>query len=199
VLRHWREQSGDGQHVLDSSTGFKTAWSHVLKRAKITSFRRHDLRHHFASRLLQRGVPLNTVRDLLGHSSVAMSLRYAHLAPDQRWEAVAKLNEKPLLALTKRLPWNEDPSVASYAIDSIGGKGGTRTLDPGIMRKNRPKDIVNSEGYTTHSGRCVSFRPFRISNLADAAADFPSHWNPGGYRQPPSYRPTAASAPPFQQ
>jgi hypothetical protein len=40
-----------------------------------------------------------TVRDLLGHNSVAMSLRYAHLAPDQRREAVAKLNVKPLLAL----------------------------------------------------------------------------------------------------
>jgi hypothetical protein len=34
-----------------------------------------------------------------------MSLRYAHLAPDQRREAVAKLNEKPILALTLRLPW----------------------------------------------------------------------------------------------
>jgi integrase len=56
----------------------------------------------FASRLVQAGVPLNTVRDLLGHSSVAMSLRYAHLAPDQRREAVAKLNEKPLLALTAK-------------------------------------------------------------------------------------------------
>jgi site-specific recombinase XerD len=43
-------------------------------------------------RLAQQGVPLNTVRDLLGHGSVGMSLRYAHLAPDQRREAVAKLN-----------------------------------------------------------------------------------------------------------
>ena len=63
------------------------------------------MRHHFASRLVQRGVPLNTVRDLLGHSTAQMSLRYAHLAPDQRREAVAKLNEKPILALTLRLPW----------------------------------------------------------------------------------------------
>jgi hypothetical protein len=77
--------------------------------------------------LVQRGVPVNTVRDLLGHSSVAMSLRYAHLAPDQRREAVAKLDEKPLLALTMRLPWNGDLSATSYAVDINGGKGGTRT------------------------------------------------------------------------
>lgn len=77
----------------------------VLKRASINKFRWHDLRHHFASRLVQNGVPLNTVRDLLGHSSVGMSLRYAHLAPDQRREAVAKLNEKPVLAARLQLQW----------------------------------------------------------------------------------------------
>ena len=48
---------------------------------------------------IDREHPLNTVRDLVGHSSVAMSLRYAHLAPDQRREAVAKLNDKPILKL----------------------------------------------------------------------------------------------------
>jgi hypothetical protein len=58
----------------------------------------HDLRHHFASRLVQVGVPLNTVRDLLGQ--IAMTLRYAHLAPDQRREADVKLNQKPILALS---------------------------------------------------------------------------------------------------
>lgn len=82
------------------ATGFRTAWEKLLRRARISQFRWHDLRHHFASRLVQHGVPLNTVRDLLGHSSVGMSLRYAHLAPDQRREAAAKLNEKPVLALT---------------------------------------------------------------------------------------------------
>lgn len=103
VLESWREQSGDGPRVFEISTGFKTAWGHILKRANIVVFRWHDLRHHFASRLVQHGVPLNTVRDLLGHSSIAMSLRYAHLAPDQRREAVAMLNQKPILALTVRL------------------------------------------------------------------------------------------------
>jgi len=93
VLRRWREQSGNGGRVFDATTGFRTAWGKVLKRGRISKFRWHDLRHHFASRLVQRGVPLNTVRDLLGHSSVQMSLRYAHLAPDQRREAVAAQRE----------------------------------------------------------------------------------------------------------
>jgi integrase len=107
LLNRWREQANGGRRIFEVSTGFRTAWPKLLKRANITKFRWHDLRHHFASRLVQLGVPLNTVRDLLGHSSVAMSLRYAHLAPDQRREAVAKLNQKPLLALTLRLQWNQ--------------------------------------------------------------------------------------------
>ena len=74
ALRRWREQSGSGTRFFDVATGFRTAWEKLLKRATITRFRWHDLRHHFASRLVQHGVPLNTVRDLLGHSSVAMSL-----------------------------------------------------------------------------------------------------------------------------
>src|SRR6195256_4451603 len=84
---------------MAGSPSSPATWSHILK----PGFRWHDLRHHFASRLVQRGVPLNTVRDLLGHSSIAMTLRYAHLAPDQRREAVATLNQKPILALAVRL------------------------------------------------------------------------------------------------
>ncbi|TLY99278.1 MAG: hypothetical protein E6K39_19575, partial [Gammaproteobacteria bacterium] len=54
----------------------QAAWEKVLRRARISKFRWHDLRHHFASRLVQQGVPLNTVRDLLGHGSVGKSLCY---------------------------------------------------------------------------------------------------------------------------
>jgi integrase len=124
VLGRWREQSSVGQRVFDISTGFKSAWTPILKRANIAKFRWHDLRHHFASRLVQRDVPLNTVRDLLGHTSIAMSLRYAHLAPDQRREAVAKLDEKPLLALTMRLQWEGSSAVGCYRTNSMVDKEG---------------------------------------------------------------------------
>ena len=93
VLRKWKEQARPGDRVIAVDTSVKTAWGGLLERAKITGFRWHDLRHHFASRLVQAGVPLNTVRELLGHGSMAMTLRYAHLAPDQKREAVAKLTE----------------------------------------------------------------------------------------------------------
>jgi integrase len=111
TLRRWREQSGPGARVFNVATGFQKGWVKLLERARISHFRWHDLRHHFASGLVQRGVPLNTVRDLLGHSSVQMSLRYAHLAPDQRREAVAKINDQPILALTLRLQW-QGPQLA---------------------------------------------------------------------------------------
>jgi integrase len=91
TLKAWREQAPDSERVFAINTGFKSAWVPLLVRAKISGFRWHDLRHHFASRLVQAGVPLNTVRELLGHGSLSMALRYAHLAPDQKREAVARL------------------------------------------------------------------------------------------------------------
>lgn len=93
VLKQWKEQAPSEERVFPIDTGFKSAWAPLLTRAKITGFRWHDLRHHFGSRLVQAGVPLNTVRELLGHGSLAMTLRYAHLAPDQKREAVARLTE----------------------------------------------------------------------------------------------------------
>lgn len=95
TLQQWRTQT-PGALVFPGPTGaaiseIKTAWGKLLKDAEIQKLRWHDLRHHFASRLVMAGVDLNTVRELLGHADIKMTLRYAHLAPEHKAAAVQKL------------------------------------------------------------------------------------------------------------
>jgi integrase len=100
VLTTWKRAKADGEgYVFPGVEGgrlteIKTAWAALLKAAKITAFRFHDTRHHFASRLVMAGVDLNTVRELLGHAGIAMTLRYSHLAPEHKAAAVAKLAQR---------------------------------------------------------------------------------------------------------
>lgn len=62
----------------------------------------HVYRHTFASHLVMRGVPIRTVQELLGHSSIQQTMRYAHLAPNIPREAVKLLDQPaPVPAATK--------------------------------------------------------------------------------------------------
>jgi integrase len=71
---------------------FRSHWKDAVAAAKIDNFRFHDLRHTFASWAVQRGATLQEVKDLLGHSSLAMVMRYAHLSPEHLRKAVARLD-----------------------------------------------------------------------------------------------------------
>ena len=63
----------------------------ACEAAGVSDFRPHDCRHTFASHLVQRGASLRAVADLLGHTSLAMVMRYAHLAPTHLESTVALL------------------------------------------------------------------------------------------------------------
>lgn len=66
-------------------------WDDAISETKIQNFRWHDLRHTFASRLIMGGMDLRTVQELMGHKAIAMTCRYAHLAPTHQLAAVERL------------------------------------------------------------------------------------------------------------
>jgi integrase len=69
-------------------------WGSALRAAGIRDFRFHDTRHTFASRLARAGVPLKTIQELLGHASLKMTMRYAHLAPSDLRKGVLAISKK---------------------------------------------------------------------------------------------------------
>jgi len=72
-------------------THVKRSWAALMEAAKLDDFHFHDLRHHFASKLVMAGVDLYAVKELLGHSDFAMTQRYAHLSDEHKAAAVEKL------------------------------------------------------------------------------------------------------------
>lgn len=87
------------EYVFASSSGIpfgdiKRAFHTALRRSGIKEFTFHDLRHTFASHLVMSGIDLNTVRELLGHKTLTMTLRYSHLSPDHKQRAVAVLSKR---------------------------------------------------------------------------------------------------------
>ena len=97
ALENRRKADGHGIFVFaDPETGkpwgsVKTAFRASLRRAGIPRIRFHDLRHTFATRLAARGVDLLTIKELLGHSNIAMTMRYAHPSQDNMRRAVELL------------------------------------------------------------------------------------------------------------
>jgi integrase len=70
----------------------KGSFNNAVKGAGIVDFKFHDLRHTFASQVLLRGGDLKDIQELLGHSTMTMTLRYAHLTQEHKKKAVNLLN-----------------------------------------------------------------------------------------------------------
>jgi integrase len=95
--------NGSGPVMVSAESGHGYLAGHALKtprewfdaacrKAGIMDFTWHCLRHTFASRLVMAGVGLRTVQELMGHKTIAMTCRYAHLAPQHQLDAVSKLD-----------------------------------------------------------------------------------------------------------
>ncbi|WP_062262988.1 site-specific integrase [Endozoicomonas arenosclerae] len=108
TLRMWRKQilASESRYVFPSPVNggrldnIDSAWTTIRKSAGLhlpeepdTHFRFHDLRHSFASNAVMAGIELNKVRELLGHSTIDMTLKYAHLSPESQASAIAILDK----------------------------------------------------------------------------------------------------------
>jgi site-specific recombinase XerD len=74
-------------------TDIKHSFMKACNAAQLADLHFHDLRHTFASHLVMSGIDLTTVKELLGHKDIKMTIRYAHLAPSHKMKAVDILND----------------------------------------------------------------------------------------------------------
>lgn len=94
ALARMKVTASEGDHVFFNTktgkpyTSFRRGFKAISNRIGVPELRIHDLRHTFASFLVQKGVPIYQVSTLLGHSDTRITQRYAHIAPDKLHEAM---------------------------------------------------------------------------------------------------------------
>ncbi len=76
----------------ESIKNIDTALRGALRRSCLDKFTFHDLRHTFATNLVMKRVDLTTVKELLGHKSIMMTMRYSHPTPEHKKQAVESLD-----------------------------------------------------------------------------------------------------------
>jgi integrase len=92
----------------------KTAYNNAVEAAQLDDVTFHTLRHTFASWAIMRGVTLKELQELQGHSSLAMTMRYAHLAPEHLRTAVSRLEGLTSTEPTKELA----PELAQEPVET---------------------------------------------------------------------------------
>lgn len=93
-LRHVNCEFVFPSHNLKNPIDLRTPFETVLKRAELADFRWHDLRHSCASYLAMNGASLAEIAEILGHKTLQMVKRYAHLSDAHTSKVVARMNER---------------------------------------------------------------------------------------------------------
>jgi integrase len=93
----------------------KTAYNNAVEAANLDDVNFHTLRHTFASWAVMRGVSLKELQELLGHASLTMTMRYAHLAPERLRSAVSRLE-----GLTSQSASDSAQASAQEPVESVG-------------------------------------------------------------------------------
>lgn len=97
LFRGWPRTS-ESDLVFTNAAGGRLGWlqhgfRNALARAGLTDLHFHDLRHTFASQWMMAGGDLYVLKSILGHKSVAMTQRYAHLSPSYKKAMVERMEQ----------------------------------------------------------------------------------------------------------
>lgn len=97
LFRNYRRTPGSDFVFTNAAGGrigwLQHGWRKALGRAGLTDLHFHDLRHTFASQWMWAGGELYALKDILGHKTIAMTQRYAHLSPAYRRSMVDRMEQ----------------------------------------------------------------------------------------------------------
>ncbi|HSG32885.1 MAG TPA: tyrosine-type recombinase/integrase [Thermodesulfobacteriota bacterium] len=80
------------EYVFNGRKSYRKQWDKAFKLSGIKPCRFYDLRHTFASNLVMSGVDIATVKELMGHKDISMTMRYSHPSPEHKKQAINGLN-----------------------------------------------------------------------------------------------------------
>jgi integrase len=104
ALVELRARNGHSEFVCGGIRGPRYWFEPAVAAAALKGFTWHCLRHTFASRLVMAGVGIRTVAELMGHKTLTVTMRYAHLAPDHQRAAVDRLEPTATRTATEPQP-----------------------------------------------------------------------------------------------
>jgi integrase len=112
--------------------GYKHWFTQAVERAGLVDFTWYCLRHTFASRLVMVGVDIRTVAELMGHKTIQMTMRYAHLAPEHNLAAVESLisfnsSKPPVRGASRAQPAVLEDAAATSSATASGGETSNST------------------------------------------------------------------------
>ncbi len=107
----------------------RAAWEHAVAEAKIESLSFHDLRHSFASWFVMRGGQLQALQQILGHRSLTMTTRYAHLSQDHLRSEMAKTERRAVLEPNAGTNTGGGAEDAAQVVDSAEERRGSSVAE----------------------------------------------------------------------
>ena len=124
-------QAGMGMPITDATHWRADVFHKALVKAGLRKIRIHDLRHTYASLLIQAGESLAYIRDQLGHHSIKVTVDiYGHLAPEGNKQAVDRLDDRRTRPHPRRTQKEKEPAAAANSLKLLASPRGFEPLSP---------------------------------------------------------------------